>query len=163
MARAASTAPKSTGATVTVACKLPAGQHLEIQTGKGDQLQFTRFATLRGSNHESAVGGYGLTHGVDADLFDQWRAQHKFLPAVKNNLIFAHARPTVARDQAREYQEVRSGMERLDPDKPMPGIEPTDDQRTRTAKILAGEDEDAVYREDYERGGLGGGGEDEGE
>src|ERR1700741_750322 len=143
MARAAS-ARVTTGATVTVACKMPNGMNLGKIHGEDNPD-----VILRGSNHRHAVGGFGLTHGIDADAFAKWREGHKWLPAVKNGLIFAHDRPSMAKAQAAEMAEVRSGFEGIDPDKPgedprvQDEIAPTEEQTKATSKAQAQAAEDA--------------------
>lgn len=147
MADKSAAARVTTGATVTVACKMPNGMNLGKIHGpdKPDVI-------LRGSNHRLAVGGYGLTHGIDADAFDKWREQHKFLPALKNNLIFAHSKPLSARAMAAEMADVKSGLEPLngdDPSKdertagPEQNVEPTEEQVKANAKSKAQREEDA--------------------
>ena len=59
------------------------------------------------------VGGYALTHNVDADFFSTWLEQNKDSDLVRNRLVFAHAKPDLATGQAKEQAEVRSGLEPL--------------------------------------------------
>lgn len=104
-------------ARITVACKLPAG----INLGP---------VTLNGSQHPSAVGGFGLTP-VDADFWAEWSETHKgFAPLVKG-LIFAMPTRTAAVGQANERADVKSGFEPLDPDKPPAGLEETDESKSQ--------------------------------
>lgn len=141
---------QTTGATVTIACKLPAGMALEIREGEGEQMEFHRFAVLVGTTdprntqdgmNRAAVGGYGLTPGVSQDLWERWLDQNKFLPAVKNGLIFAYDKLELVKGQAREMADVKSGFERLDPINPMGDgtIEMTDDQKEELKKHQADE------------------------
>lgn len=134
----------TTGTTVTVACKLPNGLNLGKLHG-ADQPD----VILRGTNHHLAVGGYGLTHGVDADAFAKWLKDHSFMHAVKNNLIFAHEKPAGARAMAGEMADVKSGLEPLNGDNPglddrvagEQDVEPTDDQKKANDKAKAEREE----------------------
>jgi hypothetical protein len=110
----------TTGATVTIACKLPNG--LNLGHIHGDEKPHV---ILRGSNHPLAIGGYGLTHGISKDAWEKWKTQHAFLPALQNGLIFEHDKPGSARSMAAEMAEVQSGLE------PLNGDNPAADERTR--------------------------------
>ncbi len=103
--------------TVTVGCKLPNGLHLD-HGGKR--------VTLKGINSSSVLNGHGITHGVDKDFFEAWMKAHKDDAPVKSGLIFAHASESSVRDEAKEKEKSKSGFERLDPDKPAPGIKKAD-------------------------------------
>ncbi|MGT3277450.1 hypothetical protein ACX1IE_17855 [Yersinia enterocolitica] len=102
---------------LTVGCKLPNGLVLEQD---GYQVE------LNGSNSSLVFGGYGLTEGVNKDAFDKWLSVHKDQPYVKNDLIFAQAKTNSAQAKASENAKVKSGLEGLPQDKPMPGIEKED-------------------------------------
>ncbi|EKN4095946.1 hypothetical protein AB1E84_002405 [Yersinia enterocolitica] len=102
---------------LTVGCKLPNGLVLEQD---GYQVE------LNGSNSSLVFGGYGLTEGVNKDAFDKWLSVHKDQPYVKNDLIFAQAKTNSAQAKASENAKVKSGLEGLPQDKPMPGIEKAD-------------------------------------
>lgn len=114
--------------TVKIACKLPNGLTI-THAGKS--------VTLKGANDPAAVGGFGVTRDVDKDWFaDFVEGNGKDLPFIKNGSVFVIAgRDTVG--ATRERKDVDTGMSPLDPDAPMPGIEPTDE----TKKVLAGETE----------------------
>ncbi|HFF9139736.1 TPA: hypothetical protein ACQ9T4_002877 [Yersinia enterocolitica] len=102
---------------LTVGCKLPNGLVLEQD---GYQVE------LNGSNSSLVFGGYGLTEGIDKDAFDKWLSVHKDQPYVKNDLVFAQAKTNSAQAKASENAKVKSGLEGLPQDKPMPGIEKSD-------------------------------------
>ncbi|EPE4838845.1 hypothetical protein ACSIZT_004277 [Yersinia enterocolitica] len=102
---------------LTVGCKLPNGLVLEQD---GYQVE------LNGSNSSLVFGGYGLTEGVNKDAFDKWLSVHKDQPYVKNDLVFAQAKTNSAQAKASENAKVKSGLEGLPQDKPMPGIEKAD-------------------------------------
>lgn len=106
--------------TVTVACKLPAGLQIDLPIGAVGE---TTRVTLKGGNSSGAVGGYGLTHGVDAAGFAAWRTVMKDFEPVAKGLVFAQAKRENAQAQAIDQAGERSGFEGLNPDKPAPGIE----------------------------------------
>lgn len=113
-----------------VACKLPNG--LLVEHGEHSVL-------LNGSDHESAVSGYGLTQNVDLDWFNDWATgDGRDFPPVKRGLIFVAPNERFAADQAREQgTDLRSGLEGIDPEKPGDGIEPTDEQKAALPKAKA--------------------------
>lgn len=130
--------------TVTVACRLPHGLVLQLQVmakrsepilggGYREFEQATRVGetiTIAGfarpvnpeGEHDFAptAGGYGLTHGVDADFFEAWLQQNAELDAVKRGFIFAHERHDTAAGQAREGKAGLSGLEAINP-RDLPG------------------------------------------
>jgi hypothetical protein len=99
---------------VIVGCKLPHG--LIIKTGG-------KSAILNGANSSKIIGGYGLTP-VDKDFFDAWKAEYATFSPLKDGLIFEQANERSAASQAKEQEEIKSGLEPLDLDKPAPGIKP---------------------------------------
>jgi hypothetical protein len=113
-------ANEKTTTTVTVAAKLPNGVHLDLQKDNGQRTR----VTLNGFNHSDAVGGFGMTHNVNAAFFAEWLEKNKSLDMVKNGLIFAHAEVKSVVDVALNSEDLKSGLEPLNPDKPAPGIEP---------------------------------------
>ena len=98
---------------VTIGCKLTTG--LIIGIG-GKQV------TLNGANSSGIVGGYGLT-SVDKELADAWFEAYKDFDPVKAGLIFVQDKEANAKAQAKEQTGVKTGTEKLDPNKPAPGIE----------------------------------------
>lgn len=132
------------GETVTVACKLPHGLKLRVfaPTKKIEPMTsrevtvfeeipdatFTVFGNAHAQNAAPRcliIGGFALTPGVPKDLWDAWLEQNKDSDVVKNNLIFAHAKDQAASSaaQSKERAELRSGLERLDPNKRPKSIE----------------------------------------
>lgn len=101
--------------TITVGCKLPHGLILE-HGGKT--------ITLKGWHSSRVAGGYGLTEGVDKDVFEAWLKAHADLPMVKRGLVFAQERAHSAEACAREREKVRSGLEGLNRDKPGAKLKP---------------------------------------
>lgn len=134
--------------TVTVACKLPHGLQLELKGADGQAVRVPvkgnaaarrlEIADDKGNvvQHEgiaSVQGGYGLTHGVDADFWAQWLKENADYAPVKNGMIFATAKGESAASKAREQAEIRTGFEPIDPLKPRPGIQPLDRNDNRQA------------------------------
>lgn len=124
------------GATVTVACKLPNGLHLENvvngqvvrHTLNGSRLRTTpegreiHSHELAGSQVPDA--GFGLTPGVPADFWEQWAKENAEYPPFKKGMIFANADAASVKAVAKEMTGVRTGFEGLNPDKPGLGVEP---------------------------------------
>jgi len=100
------------GQQLTVGCKLPNGLHLD-HAGKR--------VTLNGTNSTEIIGGHGLTM-VDKEFFDAWYDAHRDYPAIKQGLIFAHEKRSATEGEAKEKIDNPSGFERLDPNKPGPGL-----------------------------------------
>jgi hypothetical protein len=133
--------------TVTVACKLPAGLTLRVfdmvdtfepivgggmRTVKVAQERPER-AIVKGWSHPQnmapnvqLVEGFALTPNVDKDLWEAWKAQNEKSDVVKNGLIFAHEKPANTEAEAKDKKSVRSGLERLDPNKLPRGIQKSD-------------------------------------
>ena len=127
----------SGGDTVTVACKLPHGLKLrifemhpdyenvmgggkretEIAVQVGPTITLNGCALARGVVPEyGIIGGFAMTHGVDAEFMETWLKQNKDHPAVVNKLIFAYPKMDMVEGQAREFRTLRSGLEPLVPD-----------------------------------------------
>ena len=107
----------SSGDTLTIACKLPQGLHIKIPE-QGIDIR------LHGSMSPYAIGGHGMTQGVNAA---QWAAveahpvigESKWL---KNEAVFAMNKPQDASDKAVERKDVRLGFEPIDPKDPSNGL-----------------------------------------
>lgn len=136
-------APLKSGATVVVASKLPFDlviricdftTKLEPVVGGGSRevrvaVPRAESVTIRGNAVPVGVaptvqmeGGYALTQGVPAAFFAEWLEQNKNTDLVKNKVIFAHGKMTNAVAEAKEHAELKTGLERLDPDKPAPKV-----------------------------------------
>ncbi|SAL55022.1 hypothetical protein AWB70_04691 [Caballeronia cordobensis] len=107
-------APLESSETVTVACRLPQGVHLDIV--KHGELR--KRVTLNGANSRDAVAGFGITEHVPKAFFEQWLADHQESPAVKNGLIFAHKRKASVEAQAEDNTDLKSGLDPMNPKKP---------------------------------------------
>lgn len=128
--------------TVTVACKVPNGLILRVFDmvegtepilGGGSRptkvaRQRPETATIKGFSvprgpdfdYEKApqlAGGFALTPGVDADLFELWLEQNKESQLVREGLIFAHEKTGSAVAEAKEKADLLCGLEPLNPDK----------------------------------------------
>ena len=137
MAEVSSHHNRGAGSTVTVACKIPNGLVLQLS-----ELYDTTEPSPSGARPIKAsrkvgeaisvkgparplsgmppdyqiIGGYGLTYGVPADFWHDWKDQNRDLDAVRQNLIFASTSHERAMAQAKDMKTIRSGMEPLDPD-----------------------------------------------
>jgi len=115
-------------ATVTIACKLPAGLVLEMPKGgpfNGRRVTLLGGRIVRDDNgmpisDRTTPGGFGLTFGVDKDFWDAWLALHKEFPPVVKGAIFAMDKPADATAMAKEMADVKTGLEPKDPEK-LPG------------------------------------------
>lgn len=107
----------STGDTLTIACKLPQGLRIVIPEQNID-------IKLHGAMSPYAIGGHGMTQGVNAA---QWAAVeahpvHGQSRWLKNEVVFAMNKPEDASAKAAERQEVRAGFEPIDPKDPSNGL-----------------------------------------
>lgn len=101
--------------TVTVACKLPNG--LAATVGETT-------VAFAGANDPKALLGFGLTPNVDADFWTAWTtAVGKDFAPIKSMALFALDTTAKASAAVKEMSaDIKTGLERLDPDKPGPGI-----------------------------------------
>lgn len=119
-------APKATDAPsfVTVACKLPHGLQLQV----GDKKLIAR-----GANAPDAIAGFGLT-AMPEDFWNAWEAEHKtFEPFVKG-LIFAQPKNGDARAEAKEKEDLKTGLEPLDPNAIVSSVKPTPEMKGTPAE-----------------------------
>ena len=141
------------GATVVVASKLPFAltlqlcdfkTYLEPVMGGGQReckladarrgapkfiINGNSYAQNAGPGIKQIVGGgYALTHGIPKEFWEEWLSQHREADYVVNNMIFAHYETASVIAQATEKSELKSGLERLDPNDLPKGIQ-TDNQR----------------------------------
>lgn len=73
------------------------------------------YAQHLGPGELSIVGKYSLTEGIPKAFWDEWLDQNKRADFVVNGMIFAHAERASAVAESKEKEELRSGLERLDP------------------------------------------------
>lgn len=105
--------------TVTVASKLPMPLKIEM----GD-----RSHVLKGARHSRLIGGAGINENVPKDLWDAWQKKHADSDLVKKGIVFSAGSKTNTEAKAAEMSAEKSGFEPLDPLKPAPGVEPTEEQ-----------------------------------
>lgn len=60
------------------------------------------------------VGGYALSYGIPADVFERWMEWSKDSTMVRNNMIFGHEKRERVIDWAKEHASQKSGLEPLD-------------------------------------------------
>jgi hypothetical protein len=99
-------------ATVLVGCKLPHGLHAEL-AGK--------VVELAGANSARVIGGFGITE-VDKDFAEAWLAAEKGTPIVDNGLVFVVNNERDAKAAAADGEDSKTGLEGLDPEKPVNGV-----------------------------------------
>ena len=105
------------GTTVTVGCKLPNGLILRL-TDAADESR----VTLAGANSSRVIGGYGMTE-IDADFWAEWSKRHVEFEAFKNGVIFGVPKASDAAKEAASNEDVKTGLEPLDPSKSVvPGV-----------------------------------------
>lgn len=117
---------------ITVACKTPNGIIMRLFE-MHEQEEITLAGSRRimkaiQSEHEPVrikgcaapfgspivtIGGYALTHGVDAQFFAEWLRQNADSDLVKNRLVFAHESREYISDKAEESEKVLSGLQPL--------------------------------------------------
>lgn len=133
-----SKAPESAGAKVTVYCKMPHGLRLRafkmIRQSEpvmgGGRREFeiaeeipgsvvvhgNRFRVGEPSTHR-ITNGYGVTPGVDKDLWDSWLRDNEDSPMVLNKLIFAYEDKADGIAATREFRDIKSGLEPMEKEK----------------------------------------------
>ena len=132
---------------ISIACTLPHGLVLRVfniierdMPVMGGGLRTERIAEPRAETaiingwahaqntapHCMIIGNYAITDNVDKDLWLLWLSQNKDSAMVKNGLIFANEKADAVSGQAKDQASIRSGFERLDPNK-LPGKIQTSD------------------------------------
>lgn len=96
--------------TVIIGCKTSNGFLMEAQVG-GKSVEIR----INGFNRQVIEGGYGLTHDVPLEVWNQWRERHKDSKLVRNGLVFAQAKEKEAKAQSEDGKDNKSGMEPLKP------------------------------------------------
>lgn len=154
--------PAKSGATVSVACKIPIGLRLQvtkpqamkislgggmfrdedIQRPFGEPYMLHGWRTPPGETPKvPVVAGYAINHGVPKDLWDAWLKQNDTMEIVINRLVFAMPTPDAARGEAREHKNVLSGLEPLNMGRKMQTVRgkersvPVDPRLVSLAKI----------------------------
>lgn len=124
---------------VTVACKLPHGLILELGNPGADNYRRHLVAgpyttDQAGKPASIVVNNYAFTK-VPEDFWKAWSAKHKGAQYLKTRAVYAEAESDGAQAAALTDGNTRSGFERLNPDKPMPGIEPDRDHLKQLPRI----------------------------
>ncbi|MCP2041665.1 hypothetical protein L1281_002276 [Neisseria sp. HSC-16F19] len=104
--------------TVTVGCKLPNGLVLEVGG---------RAVTLNGANSAHLIGGHGITHDVDAELWAAWLERHRDRAMVKNGFVFAHDKTADTKAEAKDKSRNKTKLEPLSPDAKENGVATADE------------------------------------
>ena len=137
------TAPATGTATVTVACKIPAG--ISFALGEmvddfepvmgGGQKAVRRFepsgvvVVLRGPARDLAAmkagkyieglaGGFTLNPGIRQDYWEKVLRDYHDHPAIRNQLVFAKVNTDATMSEARNLAKVETGFEGIDPNDP---------------------------------------------
>jgi hypothetical protein len=132
--------------TVTVACKLPHGivirdfeerSEYEPVFGQAERRKVSVYRPvgpkirIKGPSVPSlfiryveVIGGYAITEGIPADVYERWENWNMEAPFFANDLIFAHEDGARARAWAKDHETIKSGMEPLET-----GMKLTDDGR----------------------------------
>jgi hypothetical protein len=140
--------PTTTGDTVTIACKLPAGVILRVFEWH-DYMEPLRDGTLKESRRAIPVpdaqfvvrgtwistagqaynrnngavadllpGGYAITEGCPKAIWDTWLEQNKQSDLVKNGIIFAFPDRNSVVEEVKKRPDVVSGLEPIDRSNP---------------------------------------------
>ena len=95
---------------------LGAGQYMlhgqKIDTAALAAGQLPDYRVIKGSAPDT---GYALTPGIPCAFWEQWLHQNKGSPLVKNRIVFAAGTDASAADEARDYKDLRSGFQGLNP------------------------------------------------
>ena len=134
----------NSGETVTVACKLPHGLQLRVfdmvtirEPIMGGGFREVPVAqecpeqyVVKGNAHAQNMapnapitGGYALTFGIPKEFWERWVKDNAGSDVVKNNLIFANFKNDYVQGEAEDKKDLKSGLERLNPNKLPKGIE----------------------------------------
>ena len=107
----------ASGDTVTIACKLPQGLHIQIPE-QGIDIK------LHGSASPFAIGGHGMTQGVNAAHWAAVEAHpvHGQSKWLASEAVFSMNKPQDASDKAVDRKDVRVGFEPIDPKDPSNGL-----------------------------------------
>lgn len=123
-----------------IACRLPNG----LIVGDVGHNKPIPPVTLNGSNASNALHGFGFTR-VDADFARAWlgpKGPGSEFAVAKQGGLFVAKNIDEARARVREMVKEVDGFAPLDPDKPLKGIEPTDEMKKTLKKVRAEKEED---------------------
>jgi hypothetical protein len=123
---------------VTVCCRMPHGLELRIsppgdaerrakmsanKTPDLSPVAYVDRVVIKGANRapdyhlkdNRLLGRVGRTQ-VDKSFWDAWLAQNKDGPLVQNSCVFAEATDARAEAKSREFRNVKTGFEPIEPD-----------------------------------------------
>jgi hypothetical protein len=86
------------------------------------------FAQNQGA-HQQIVAGYAITHGIPKAFWEQWHEQNKDADYIVNGMLFAHAESASTIAEAKEKEDEKSNLERLDPKNLPKGLQTSDMRR----------------------------------
>jgi hypothetical protein len=124
---------------VAVACKLPHG--LLVEVGTPGQENYARFEVAgpytgvrTGKAGGLQLGGYAFTM-IPEDAWKEFERKHKGASYLKNRNVFSEESLEKAHAAAMTEKNTLTGLERLNPDKPAPGIEPDKEHLKQLQRI----------------------------
>ncbi len=80
--------------------------------------------------HQQIQSGFAITHGIPKAFWEEWLDQQGNSDIVRNGMIFAHSDLASVTAHAKENENEKSGLERLDPaDMKKFGLEKSDLRR----------------------------------
>lgn len=79
--------------------------------------------------HQEIHAGFAITRDIPKAFWDEWLEQNKEADYVRNNMIFAHGHTSSLKSQAKEMENEKSNLERLDPNKLPAGLMTSDSMR----------------------------------
>lgn len=115
-------AAATSGATVTVYCKLPHGIRYNLPNGEelrlvgalGDERSQLQVSGLPGRD---SVAGFGVTKNVSAEAWEWVVGKYGKDTAHRNGLIFAQEKEKSGNAEASEKADEKTGFEPIDPSK----------------------------------------------
>lgn len=107
--------------TVTVMCREPVGVTFRVRDKFGTlhMVKINGYGeALRGLDKGILVPGWGMTHGVDAELWAEIEKMYaRTLPLFTRGMIQAFADAQSAKDEAENLKDVKSSLDPVDIDK----------------------------------------------
>ncbi len=111
---------------ITIGCKLPHGIVAQVSD---TQIH------INGANSSQVIGGYGQTV-VDKSFYEQWASIYKDAAFFVNELVFIVKDARSFKDAATERQDVATGVEGVNPDKPGLGIKEDTEAKSRRKTVM---------------------------
>ena len=98
-------------ATVSVGCKLPHGLIFDLN---GKRYTFAGVkSTLAAKMGITVDAPWGVTHGVDASVWEEFKKQFKDVDFMKKGLVFANEKAIAIEAYIKESAGMKSGFEGL--------------------------------------------------